>query len=127
MGNRILVVDDEEELVKALQIRLKASGYEVITALDGEEALSKARRDAPNLILLDLMLPKMNGYEVCQLLKFDQKYKHIPIIMLTARTQETDKNMGKETGADEYVTKPFEFDDLVAKIKELLEGSKEEK
>lgn len=123
MGDKkkILIVDDEPHTVQTVKDRLEFGGYEVITAVDGEEALSKARNDAPNLILLDLMLPKMNGYEVCQLLKFDQKYKHIPIIMLTARTQETDKNMGKETGADEYVTKPFEFDDLVSKIKTYLE------
>ena len=123
MGDKkkILIVEDEPHTVQTIKDRLEFYGYEVITASDGEEALSKARNEAPNLILLDLMLPKMNGYEVCQLLKFDQKYKHIPIIMLTARTQETDKNMGKETGADEYVTKPFEFDDLVPKIKTYLE------
>lgn len=118
---KILIVDDEPHTVQTVKDRLEFGGYEVITAKDGEEGLSKARKEAPNLILLDLMLPKMNGYEVCQLLKFDQKYKHIPIIMLTARTQEADKATGKETGADEYVTKPFEFNDLVSKIKTYLE------
>jgi DNA-binding response OmpR family regulator len=118
---KILIVEDEPHTIQTIKDRLEFDGYEVITAKDGEEALSKARNDAPNLILLDLMLPKMNGYEVCQLLKYDEKYKHIPIIMLTARTQETDRNMGKETGADEYVTKPFEFDFLIGRIKNYLE------
>ena len=80
---RILVVDDEVELVKAIQIRLEQADYEVIVAYDGQEALEKARKEKPDLIVLDLMLPKIDGYKVCRMLKFDDKYKQIPIIMLT--------------------------------------------
>jgi len=117
---RILVVDDEAELVKAIQIRLERADYEVLVAYDGQEALDKARRERPDLIVLDLMLPKINGYKVCRLLKFDEKYKKIPIVMLTARAQESDKKLGHETGADVYITKPFQHEVVLAKIKELL-------
>ncbi len=117
---KILVVDDEPFLVMALKIRLEMVGYEVITAYDGLEGLNKAREEEPDLILLDVMLPKKNGYQVCQLLKFDEQYKHIPIIMLTAKGQKTDKEWGEKTGADVYMTKPFEDAELLAKIKELL-------
>jgi DNA-binding response OmpR family regulator len=82
--------------------------------------LSQARKEKPDLIILDLMLPKLDGYKVCRLLKFDERYKHIPILMLTAKTQEKDKILGKETGADEYITKPFEMDYLMEKVKSYL-------
>jgi len=82
--------------------------------------LHQARRETPDLILLDVMLPKLDGYKVCRLLKFDERYKHIPILMLTAKTQEKDKTVGKETGANEYITKPFDLDQLVEKIKSYL-------
>lgn len=118
---RILIVDDEKDIVESTQFRLESEGFECLVAYDGEEALLKAKRENPDLILLDIMLPKMNGYKVCRLLKFDEKYKHIPIIMLTAKTQETDKLMGKETGADEYVSKPFVLDDLVKMIRNCLQ------
>lgn len=128
MTKRILLVDDEKDLVETLTYRLEANNYEVIPAYDGQEGLNKAKSEKPDLIILDLMLPKMNGYEVCQLLKFDEKYKHIPIIMFTARTQESDKKTGLEVGTNAYITKPFEAQVLLSKIKELLEkGSKEEK
>lgn len=116
MAKKILVVDDEADLVKAIEIRLKAKGYEVLTAFDGEEALTMARRESPDLIILDIMLPKINGFKVCRLLKFDEKYQKIPVIMLTARTEEGDKTLGKETGANEYLTKPFEWEDLIGKV-----------
>ncbi|MEI6125964.1 MAG: response regulator, partial [Pseudomonadota bacterium] len=90
---------------------------ECITAFDGIEALSKARTENPNLILLDIMLPKMNGYKVSRLLKFDEKYQHIPIIMLTAKAQEIDRMLGIETGADGYLTKPFDIINLLNVIK----------
>ena len=117
---RILVVDDEKDLVETVTFRLEASGYEVIAAGDGQEGLDKARKEAPDLIILDLMLPKMDGYKVCRMLKFDEKYKEIPIIMFTARAQETDKKIGEDVGVDAYITKPFEPQQLLEKIAELL-------
>jgi len=117
---RILVVDDEAELVKAVQIRLEHEGHEVLTAHDGQEGLEKARKEKPDLIILDLMLPKMDGYKVCGLLKADTRYSKIPIIMFTARAQESDVKMGKEVGANAYITKPFEHQVLLDKIAELL-------
>jgi len=120
MARKILVVDDETELLKAISILLKTSGYEVITAQDGQEGLEKAKSLSPDLIVLDVLMPKMDGYEVCRMLKFDEKYKSIPIIMLTAKVQDIDKAMGKKVGADDYLTKPFETRDLVDKIKKHL-------
>ncbi len=117
---KILVVDDEIQLVKAIEIRLKQAGYEVSTANDGQEGFDKARKEEPDLILLDLMLPKLDGYKVCRMLKFDEKYKRIPIIMLSARAQESDAKQGLETGADAYIVKPFQHEIVLAKIKELL-------
>ena len=117
---KILLVDDEEDLRKMLKFRLEAVGYDVKEAADGQEGLDKARSAWPDLIILDLMLPKIDGYKVCRMLKFDEKHKRKPIIMFTARAQEKDKMIGKEMGADAYITKPFEPEVLVAKIKELL-------
>lgn len=117
---RILIVDDEKDLVEMLTLRLEASNYEALRAYDGREALDKAKKEKPDLIILDLMIPKIDGYKVCRMLKFDEKYKHIPIIMFTARAQGEDRKLGEEVGADAYITKPFEPQALLAKIKELL-------
>ncbi|NQT47138.1 MAG: response regulator [Candidatus Omnitrophica bacterium] len=117
---RILLVDDEKDLIETLAFRLEANEYEVLKAYDGQEGLDKARKEKPDLIILDLMLPKMDGYKVCRMLKFDEKYKQIPIIMFTARAQDSDKKMGEEVGADGYITKPFDPKALLDKIKELL-------
>lgn len=117
---RILVVDDERDLLEMVTLRLKAQGYEVITACDGEQGLDKARREKPDLIILDLMLPKIDGYKVCRMLKFDEKYKKIPIIMFTARAQDKDEKLGFEVGADAYLNKPFDPDFFLAKIEELI-------
>ena len=117
---KILVVDDEVDLVETVRFPLEIEGYNVLVAYNGEEALNQARKENPDLILLDLMLPKLDGYKVCRLLKFDERYKHIPILMLTAKTQEKDKVLGMETGADEYITKPFDMDYLLKKVKEYL-------
>ena len=117
---RILIADDEEDVVCALQFTLEKEGYECLTAYDGKEALDKAQKDNPDLIVLDIMMSKMNGYEVSRFLKFDAKFKQIPIIMLTARTQEKDKAIGQETGADAYITKPFEMDVLVSTVNNML-------
>jgi DNA-binding response OmpR family regulator len=120
MKKRILVVDDEIDLVETLRFSLELEGYEVRVAYNGEDALHLARNENPDLILLDVMLPKMDGYKVCRLLKFDARFRHIPIFMLTAKTQEKDRMIGEQTGADEYITKPFEMDELMKKVKEYL-------
>jgi DNA-binding response OmpR family regulator len=117
---RILVVDDESELVKAIQIRIELAGYEILVACNGREGLEKARKEKPDLIILDLMLPKMDGYKVCAMLKHDARYMKIPIIMLTARAQESDEKLGYECGAEAFITKPFQHEAVLAKIKELL-------
>ncbi|MGQ9645609.1 MAG: response regulator transcription factor [Thermodesulfobacteriota bacterium] len=117
---KILVVDDQVDLVRTIQFALELEGYEVLISHNGEEALNQVRKENPDLILLDIMLPKMDGYKVCRLLKFDEQYRHIPILMLTARTQEKDKLLGVETGADEYITKPFDIGELTQKIRAYL-------
>ena len=117
---RILLVEDEKDMAYAVTLQLEAKGYEVITASDGREGLEKARVKKPDLIILDLMLPKIDGYKVCRMLKFDSKYKNIPIILFTARAQDSDKKIGKEVGADAYITKPFEPNALLDQIRELL-------
>ena len=121
MAKKILIVDDEKDLVETLTLRLEANGYEVIKAYDGQEGLERAQKERPDLIVLDLMLPKMDGYKVCGLLKSDLRYSKIPIILFTARAQESDKKMGEEVGGDAYITKPFDPPALLAKIKELIE------
>ena len=121
MGQKkILLVDDEADLVETLRFPLEMEGFNVLVSYNGEDALNQARKESPDLILLDLMLPKLDGYKVCRLLKFDEKYKHIPVLMLTAKTQEKDKLLGMETGADEYITKPFDIDALMMKVKSYL-------
>ena len=117
---RVLIVDDEPDIVESIKFNLELEGIECLEAHDGEEALSKAKKEMPDLIILDIMLPKMNGYKVARLLSFDEAYKNIPIIMLTARAQEKDMLLGEETGAKEYITKPFSMDDLVVHIKKYL-------
>ena len=121
MGNhRILIVDDEEDIVALLKMRLEAEGYEILVASDGQEALDIAKREIPDLIILDLMLPKIDGYKVCRMLKFDERYKKIPIILFTARSQSSDKDLGMEVGANAYLTKPFDPAVLLDNIKKLL-------
>lgn len=117
---RILVIDDEQDMVSAIKLRLEANGYEVIAAKDGPEGLNKARMEKPNLIILDIMLPRLDGFKVCRMLKYDEKFKNIPIIMFSAKVQKRDIERGKEMGADAYITKPFKADELLAKMKELL-------
>jgi len=118
---KVLIVDDEPDIVESVKFSLELDNIECIAAYDGEEALSKAKAESPDLIILDIMLPKMNGYKVSRLLKFDEHYKHIPIIMLTARAQEKDKLLGEETGANEYLTKPFEMEALIGLAKKYLD------
>jgi DNA-binding response OmpR family regulator len=117
---KILVIDDEQDIVETIRFRMQQEGYACICANDGVEGLNKARSESPNLILLDIMLPKMNGHKLARLLKYDEKYQHIPIIMISAKTQETDRITGIETGADVYVTKPFDMDQLLVMIKQHI-------
>ncbi|HET9941158.1 MAG TPA: response regulator [Candidatus Eisenbacteria bacterium] len=119
---RVLVVDDEPDLVRVLEFGLKASGYTVEVASDGQEGLKKAREIKPDVILLDLMLPKLDGYKVCRLLKFDDRFKHIPIIILSARTQEGDQTLALEMGANRFVTKPYDFSEILGYIETLLKS-----
>jgi len=116
----VLIVDDEPGIIEMLTMRLEACDYQVISASDGQEGLDKARTEKPDLIILDLMLPKIDGYKVCRMLKFDERHKQIPIILFTARAQESDIKLGEEVGADAYITKPFEPDILLAKVDQLL-------
>lgn len=115
-GARILAVDDSPTVLEMIKAILEAGGYEVITAADGDEALKTARAESPDLILLDVMLPKLDGYRVCRLLKFDAKYKSIPIIMLTAKTEEQSMATGIRTGANQYLTKPVEPNTLLEAV-----------
>jgi len=126
MKEKILIIEDEEELVKGLKLNLVFEGYEVIWALDGEEGLNKALKEAPDLILLDIMLPKKDGLDVCRDLR--RRNVTIPIVMLTAKGEEIDKVVGLEIGADDYITKPFSVRELMARLKaHLRRGKKEEK
>ncbi len=119
-SKKILIVDDEMDLVETVRFPLEVEGYHVLVSYNGEDALNQARKENPDLILLDLMLPKLDGYEVCRRLKCDDRCKHIPILMLTAKFQEKDKALGMETGANEYITKPFDIRDLLKKVKGYL-------
>jgi two-component system alkaline phosphatase synthesis response regulator PhoP len=116
----ILAIDDEEDILELIKVNLTREGYQVQSALTGEAALALVRQDSPDLILLDLMLPGTDGLEVCRRLKGDPITAHIPIIMLTARSEDADIVVGLELGADDYVTKPFSPRVLAARIKSLL-------
>lgn len=120
MNKRILVVDDEPDAVELVAFNLKGAGFDVITAEDGEEALQKARNFAPDLVVLDVMLPAVDGLEVCKILRRDPATSGLPIVMLTAKAGEIDRVLGLELGADDYVTKPFSPRELVLRIKNLL-------
>jgi DNA-binding response OmpR family regulator len=117
---RILVVDDEPTLVATVKYNLEREGYSVTTAANGETALARAHEDHPDLIILDVMLPVIDGFEVCRLLRRDMS---VPILMLTAKTEEVDRVVGLEIGADDYVTKPFSMRELMARVKALLRRS----
>lgn len=117
MPKKILVVDDEPKIAEICQDYLQAAGYEVVTATTGPEGLSAARREKPDLVVLDLMLPEMDGLDVCRTLR---RESDVPVIMLTARVEETDKLIGLELGADDYITKPFSPRELVARVRVVL-------
>src|SRR5690606_4831679 len=121
MSQRILVVDDEESIVTLLQFNLEQAGYTVISAMDGQTAIRLAQGENPDLIILDLMLPELDGLEVCKQLR--HKGINIPILMLTAKSDELDKVLGLELGADDYLTKPFSPREVVARVKAILRRS----
>jgi two-component system alkaline phosphatase synthesis response regulator PhoP len=117
---RILVVDDDREVVRLMRAYLEQAGYEVLAAYDGETAVHTLRREKPDLVLLDLMLPDRDGYDITRLVRADATLAHIPIIMLTARVEDTDKIIGLEIGADDYVTKPYNPREVVARVRARL-------
>lgn len=125
MKEKILIVEDEKDIARMLDYNLKKEGYKTLIARDGEAALELASKELPGLIVLDLMLPKIDGLEVCKSLKAETKTASIPIIMLTAKSRESDKIVGLELGADDYMTKPFSPRELVARIKAVLRRVKE--
>jgi len=121
--SKILVIEDSRMISELIKKELTARGFECETVSDGLEGLKKAKQMKPDLIILDVMLPSMNGFKICRLLKFDRRYSGIPILMLTTRSDAKDVRLGKWTGADLYMTKPFEMSELVSAIEELLEKS----
>ncbi len=124
MAKKIFIVEDELDFLSTLRERLEFEGFVVITAVDGEEALKKIPEEKPDLILLDIMLPEMNGYQVCRELKSNPETETIPVVVVTAKSQESDKFWAKETGADDYVTKPFEMEELLQIIRDNLQEDK---
>lgn len=124
MKTKILIVDDEPDAIELLEFNLKQAGFDVVAAEDGAEALRKAKNSAPALIVLDVMLPELDGLEVCKLLRRDPTTAALPIIMLTAKAAELDRVLGLELGADDYLTKPFSPRELILRIKKILERGK---
>ena len=119
---KILIVDDEQDIVESLKFVLESSDYSCYTAFNGEDGLKLAKELIPDLIILDVTMPNINGYKISRLLKDDSKYKNIPILMITARSQEEDKLIGEETGADEYITKPFDLDNVLKTVDKYLKA-----
>ena len=120
MGKRILIVDDEPSIVISLEYLMKREGHDTAVAIDGESALEALASWSPDLVILDVMLPKMNGFEVCQRIRADPRWRDVKVIMLTARGREPEVARGLAVGADAYVTKPFSTRELAAQIKQLL-------
>jgi two-component system alkaline phosphatase synthesis response regulator PhoP len=117
---KILVVDDEVYILHILDFSLSAEGFEVITANNGELGIEKARQEKPNLIVLDIMMPVLDGYETCRRLKRDAETKNIPVVLLTAKGRDIDKRLGYEVGAVDYIVKPFSPNRLIGRIQEIL-------
>ena len=120
MSQRILIADDEPNIVVSLEFLMKREGFDVQVAADGEAALQAIAQQVPDLILLDIMLPKKDGFEVCQQIRANPQWKSIKVVMLTAKGRDTEVSKGLALGADAYMTKPFSTKDLVAKVRELL-------
>ena len=120
MAKKVLIVDDEIDVLRLLENRLRGSGYEVISALDGKTCLKKAASENPDLIILDVIMPKMDGFQVCQRLKKSNKTKDIPVLLLTAKSMLDDMEKGISMGANDYVVKPYNWDSLHAKIQKFI-------
>jgi DNA-binding response OmpR family regulator len=120
MAKKILIADDEQNIVISIEFLLRREGFDVVVAGDGEEALAKARAERPDLVLLDVMMPKMNGFDVCQALRADPELAGMRVMMLTAKGRETEVSKGLGLGADAYMTKPFSTKELVAQVRSLL-------
>ncbi len=123
MGNRILIADDEQNIVISLEFLMKREGFDVSIAVDGQEAVDRIRADKPDLVLLDVMMPKKSGFEVCQEVKGDPELTGTKILMLTAKGRDTEVAKGLALGADAYMTKPFSTKELVDKVREMLAGA----
>jgi len=121
MSDKILIVEDDPNLLETIKYNLRKEGYVVVTASDGEQALEATRREKPDLVILDIMLPKLNGFEVCRILR---KRMTVPILMLTAKADETDKIVGLEIGADDYMSKPFSMREIIARVRAMLRRAK---
>ena len=119
-SRKILLIEDEPDIVRTLQVFLESENFKVSTATDGMEGMNKARKEKPELIILDIMLPKLDGYKICRMLKFDEELRKIPIVIFTARAQDADRQLAMEVGADAYITKPLEPEMLLTEIKKLL-------
>ena len=115
-----MIIDDYLQILQMTEMSLRSAGYEVLTASDGKEGLQRAQDHSPDLIVLDIMLPGLDGYNLARMLKFDLRYKSIPIIALSGRNKDIDKELGAQVGVDAYITKPFDMDLLIDKIKEIL-------
>jgi DNA-binding response OmpR family regulator len=122
MSSRILIVDDEPNIILSLEFLMKREGFEVLVAGDGERALQAMAEQRPDLVILDVMMPKLNGFEVCQRIRAQPDWRGVPVLMLTAKGHETEMKKGLALGADAYVTKPFSTRALVAEIRRLLEA-----
>ena len=120
MSSKVLIVDDEMYILNILDFSLDSEGFKVITAANGEDALTKANAELPDLVILDIMMPKLDGFEVCRALKAKPDTKHIPVILLSAKDRDADKQKGKEVGADLYLTKPFSPSKLVSEVQQIL-------
>jgi DNA-binding response OmpR family regulator len=119
-GPLLLIADDDVDTLNILQIKLEAHGFRVLTSRDGYEALATMRRQRPALLILDIMMPRLNGFQVTRMVKFDKRLKAIPILLLTARTQKADRELGLRVGADEYMTKPFDPQQLLDMVNRRL-------
>jgi len=122
-GKKILIIDDEEDYLNLIKTILEPQGYKVIFSTDGKEGLEKLKAEKPNLIILDINMPEVNGFQLCQQIRNNPESKHIPIIMLTVRRKEDDKVKGLELGADDYITKPFHPKELISRLKTVLRRS----
>lgn len=123
MAKKILVVDDEPNILLSLEFLMKQAGFEVHTASDGAAALERIKANHPDLVLLDVMMPRKNGYEVCQAVREDPAFRDVKIIMLTAKGREVEREKGLALGADDYITKPFATQEVVDKVRDLLTDS----